>query len=263
MCSSCKIRRRNCTYSKVGDDVWAKKYIDSLCKDGVKVDYVKETESFSTGIAQIIVSDTGENQIVIVAGANNELSVEDVECVKDVITNAAVVVLQLETSEDVAIKACQLCRGISILNGAPALSKFDLQLLQLPTIFCVNESEATVFTGLPVNNVCEAEAAATKLLFLGCKSVIITLGPLGAIYVNNEDKQFIHIGSPLVKSVDSTGAGDAFIGALAYLLANEKEHGIQKSIQLACIVAADTVTRPGTQTSFPGPEILKCRKQDN
>lgn len=82
----------------------------------MKVDYVKETESFSTGIAQIIVSDTGENQIVIVAGANNELSVEDVECAKDVISNAAVIVLQLETSEDVAIKACRLCKGVSLIS---------------------------------------------------------------------------------------------------------------------------------------------------
>lgn len=103
----------------------------------------------------------------------------------------------------------------------------------------------------------EAETAAVKLLSLGCNSVIITLGALGAVYVNKEDREFIHINSPSVNCVDSTGAGDAFIGALAYLLANKKQLGIQKSIEVACLVAADSVTRPGTQISFPGPEILK------
>lgn len=97
-----------------------------------------------------------------------------------------------------------------------------------------------------------------KLLSLGCNSAIITLGASGAIYVNNEYKQLIHISSPSVNSVDSTGAGDAFIGALAFLLANKKELGIQRSIEVACMVAADSVTRHGTQISFPGPEILKC-----
>lgn len=98
-----------------------------MCKDNVKVNHVKESESFSTGIAQIIVSDTGENQIVIVAGANTKLSVEDVDCAKDVIGNADVIVLQLETSEDVAIKACQLCRGVGLI--------ININFVNVPSFF--------------------------------------------------------------------------------------------------------------------------------
>ncbi|KAJ8924869.1 hypothetical protein NQ315_001024 [Exocentrus adspersus] len=247
----------SCIIFQVGDDIWGKKYIESLKNDGIRVDYVEETEGVSTGIAQIIVSDAGENQIVIVAGANLRLSVQDVGTAKDVIADAAIVVLQLETPVEVAIETLRLCKGISILNGAPAIAQFDPELLTLPSIFCVNEPEATVFTGLPVNNKSEAETAAIKLLSMGCKSVIITLGAAGALYVSNEDKQFVHVCSPSVKCVDSTGAGDAFIGALAYLLANRKDLGIERALLYACMIAADSVTRPGTQISFPGPEILK------
>lgn len=104
----------------------------------------------------------------------------------------------------------------------------------------------------------EAEAAATELLSRGCQNVLITLGSQGAIFVNAQTKQFHHISSPKVNCIDSTGAGDAFIGALAYLLA-QKHLSIEKCIEISCIVAADSVTRPGTQISFPGPGIInKC-----
>ncbi|KAG5887192.1 hypothetical protein JTB14_016678 [Gonioctena quinquepunctata] len=242
--------------ARVGDDIWGPKYIDNLKKEGVEIQYVKKTENISTGIAQIIVSDKGENQIVIVPGANTKLGIKDVEEAQNVISKAKVLVMQLETSEEVAIRAIQLCNGISILNGAPALSNYDPQLLRLPSIFCVNESEAAVFADVLVNDAKEAETAALKLLEKGCNSVLITLGSQGAIFVDSKDKQFSHITSPSVECVDSTGAGDAFIGALAYLLANEEKLNIQQAIEKACIAAADSVTRPGTQISFPGPSIL-------
>ncbi|XP_056643211.1 ribokinase-like [Diorhabda sublineata] len=242
--------------ARVGDDVWGPKYIDNLNKLRINTDFVRITEGVSTGVAQITVSDSGENQIIIVAGANHCLTAADVELAQDIITKAAVLVLQLETSQDVAIRAIQLCRGISILNGAPALADFNPQLLKLPTIFCVNETEASVFTGgLPVNNICEAQNAASALIKKGCNSVIITLGSRGAIYADNKEK--FHICSPTVKSVDTTGAGDAFIGALAFLLATETNISMRRAVEKACLAASDSVTRPGTQISFPGPSILQ------
>lgn len=98
---------------QVGDDIWGQKYIDNLKQEKVETQYVEITENTSTGVAQIIVSEPGDNQIVIVAGANNNLYLEDLERAKNAITNAAVLLLQLETAEEVAIKASQMCQGVS------------------------------------------------------------------------------------------------------------------------------------------------------
>lgn len=100
----------------------------------------------------------------------------------------------------------------------------------------------------------EAETAATALILKGCKSVIITLGAQGALYLSKSEKIFV--ASPKVQSVDCTGAGDAFIGALAYLLCNFNPLGMEKILEMACSIAADSVTREGTQSSFPNKEIL-------
>lgn len=98
---------------QVGDDIWGPKYIDNLKKENIHTQHVKITENSSTGIAQIIVSESGDNQIVIVAGANNFLCLNDLEEAKDSIADAAVLVVQLETAEEVAIRALKLCKGVS------------------------------------------------------------------------------------------------------------------------------------------------------
>lgn len=102
----------------------------------------------------------------------------------------------------------------------------------------------------------DAEKAATDLLNRGCNSVLITLGADGAIFVSKEEHRFVQFSSPKVKCVDSTGAGDAFIGALAYLLSQGTKATVEECIREACKAAADSVTRPGTQISFPGPEVF-------
>lgn len=102
----------------------------------------------------------------------------------------------------------------------------------------------------------DAHKAIEHLLQRGCCSVILTLGCQGALYASQLKTTPIHIKSPIVKCVDSTGAGDAFIGTLAYLIANRNDLTIEKQIEIACFVASDSVTRAGTQISFPGKEIL-------
>ncbi|KAH1025849.1 hypothetical protein HUJ05_010492, partial [Dendroctonus ponderosae] len=242
---------------KVGDDVWGPKYIANLESLQVNTQYVKTTENSSSGIAQINVADNGMNQIIIVAGANQRLNLKDIEDAESIISSADVLVLQLETPVETAIRALQLAKGVSILNGAPAIETFNEELLRLPSIFCVNESEASIFSGLPVNNPNEAETAAKELIAKGCQSVLITLGEDGAIFLTSDPNvPVFKADAPQVKSADTTGAGDAFIGALAFCLANLKEFSIQQAIKAACIVAADSVTRLGTQISFPGEEIL-------
>ncbi|KAK9881275.1 hypothetical protein WA026_015397 [Henosepilachna vigintioctopunctata] len=243
--------------ARVGGDSWGEKYIRNLIKHGVDTSFVLKTNGEMTGIAQICVSANGENQIVIVSGANKTLNTLDIEEAAECIKTAKVLILQLETSVDVAVSALKMCSGISILNGAPYTSEYDPALLTLPTIFCVNEHEASQFAKLPVTNKMEAEKAASHLISMGCKGVLITLGADGAVYAEKRTGNIFYVESPKVESVDSTGAGDAFIGALAYLLVRRTELPMEEMVEAACIVAADSVTRKGTQPSFPDEQILE------
>ncbi|RZC41388.1 ribokinase [Asbolus verrucosus] len=227
--------------TRVGDDLWGDKYIENLKCQNVETKYAQKTPNSQSGIAQITVAESGENQIVVVAGANNLLTVQDVEKAQDDIIAAAVVVLQLETSTNVALKALKLCQGTSILNGAPALNKYDPELLTLPTIFCVNETEAAVFTGLSVTNKREAEVAIKKLIEQGCNAVIVTLGEQGAICMEKNKPGIISVSCPVKQCVDTTGAGDAFIGALSFLLANYSDMPLRKILENACFIASDSV----------------------
>lgn len=103
----------------------------------------------------------------------------------------------------------------------------------------------------------EAKDAASALIKKGCKSVIVTLGAQGALFLKKDDLEAIQVACPSVKCVDSTGAGDAFIGALAYFLAEKKEMSMRKILESSCYIASDCVTRPGTQISFPNRDILQ------
>ncbi|XP_044759998.1 ribokinase-like isoform X2 [Coccinella septempunctata] len=243
--------------ARVGNDSWGDKYLSNLMKNEVDTSFVFKTDGESTGIAQISVAESGENQIVIIAGANKKLCIEDIEEASEIIETAKLLILQLETSVDVAVKAMRLCKGISILNGAPFTTEYDPSLFELPTIFCVNEHEASQFTKLPVTNKREAEIAASRMISLGCKSVLITLGAEGAVFAEKTSGNIFYVESPKVECVDSTGAGDAFIGALAYFLVRRKDLPMEEMVEKACVVAADSVTRKGTQPSFSDERILE------
>jgi len=254
--AAAKLGGKTALIARVGDDTWGENYLKNLYDLNVDAGFVRVTPNQSSGIAQINVSESGANQIIVVAAANKQLSPQDVESAKDLVSNADVVVCQLETSSEVAIRALELCKGISILNGAPAIPNCDKKLLTLPTIFCVNESEAALFAGCPIESTSDAAKAICILLEQGCKTVILTLGSQGTLLASQKSPQPKHILSRPVNCVDSTGAGDAFIGALAYLLANRRDLSLEECVEAANYVAADSVTRPGTQVSFPGPEIL-------
>ncbi|KAF5293749.1 hypothetical protein FQA39_LY03234 [Lamprigera yunnana] len=242
---------------RVGDDIWGKQYIENFKKLNVDSTFVNMTPNVSTGIAQINVSESGDNQIVIVAGANNYLNKIDVEKAKEIIENAAVVICQLETSQEVAIRTLELCKGVTILNAAPACSYCDPKLFTLPTIFCVNECEASICANTPVASVEQMKVAIEVLLSKGCNMVILTMGDKGCMIGSKSSPNPKHIPTKSVRCIDSTGAGDAFIGSLAYLIANRSNYSLEKCIEIATFVASDSVTRLGTQTSFAGPEILE------
>ncbi|KAF5283497.1 hypothetical protein FQR65_LT13885 [Abscondita terminalis] len=244
--ASAKLGGNTTFIARVGSDSWGKQYLENLKSLKVNSDFVQITPNSTTGIAQINVASSGANQIVIIAGANNQLQEQDVIKAREKIEKADVLVCQLETLPE-----------ISILNGAPALSNCDTKLFTLPTIFCVNESEASVFANCPVKSLQDAKNAIDVLLSKGCNTVILTMGSEGSLLASKSSPTPKHIPTRSVECVDSTGAGDAFIGALAYLLANQKDCDLEKGIEFANYVAADSVTRLGTQISFPEMEILQ------
>ncbi|XP_012547627.1 ribokinase isoform X2 [Bombyx mori] len=245
---------------RVGDDQWGKKYKDHLKNEGVNVSYVHITKNETTGVAQIVVAENGENQIVIVPGANKCLSVQDVEESIELIKNADVLIGQLETPFETTYTAFKLNNGIKLLNAAPALTDIR-KILPFCTILCVNELEASVLTNVDVT-ISNASMAAKKLLETGCETVIITLGSEGAVYMSKNEECPKHVLCEAVNPVDTTGAGDAFIGALATFLVEYKDYPLHQLIGAACAVATISVTVEGTQTSYPTKNDFFCKKYE-
>lgn len=246
---------------KLGDDSWGSDYREHLNRLGVNTRFVETIPGECTGVAQICVSnETGANHIVIVVGANNRLSPDDVDKNEVLLDNSKILLCQLETPIPATIRAFERFKGISILNAAPGLSDVPDLLLRLPSIFCVNETEASLITGQCSSTVQEAKTALLTLRKMGCRTIIITLGSEGAIFLNEQSNGPVyHVRIPKVSKVmDSTGAGDCFLGALAHFLASgEGMQSLMECIGRACVVAALSVQRLGTQSSFPVLEEVK------
>ncbi|OWR42861.1 ribokinase-like [Danaus plexippus] len=234
---------------RVGNDHWGQQYKDNLKSHGIDVTYTHITNDVTTGIAQISVAENGENQIIIVPGANNYLSKADVDEAKELIENADIIIAQLETPFEITLETFKLNKGIKLLNAAPA--RTDIQeILPYCTILCVNETEASLLVGFEVE-ISNIKVALDKLLETGCEIALITLGHQGAAYCLNNTRNYIHVLCDKVTAVDTTGAGDAFVGALGTFLVNKKNIDFHQIVGAACEIATLSVTKEGTQTSYP------------
>jgi ribokinase len=234
---------------KLGRDPLGEITLKNYRDQGVDTTFVMFDETRFSGVAPIFVDDNGRNMIVIVPGANMGLSPEDARSASKPIQDADVVVCQLEIPVETTLEAFRIAREanvLTILNPAPAAPIPD-ELFQLTEIAAPNETETELLTGLPVRTLEEAEVAAKKLLERGPKVVILTLGERGALLVDSDGVE--HIPAYQIEAVDSTGAGDAFIGSLAYYLAAGRP--LRQAIQFANALAAFSVTKVGTQVSFP------------
>ncbi|XP_033843954.1 ribokinase isoform X1 [Periophthalmus magnuspinnatus] len=239
---------------KVGKDFFGDNYIQNFKDSGVHTDFVQQTSNAATGAASIIVNDAGENAIVIVAGANMLLNTEDLKDIQASLSRAKVLVCQLEISPQTSLKAMCMAQesGVkTIFNPAPAIEFLDEEFYKVSDVFCCNESEAELLTGCPVSTVDEAEHAGQNLLARGCGAVIITLGPQGCVVLQAKESTSKHIPTEAVKAVDTTGAGDSFIGALAFYMAYYPTVPLEEMARRANRVAAVSVQTMGTQTSFP------------
>jgi ribokinase len=214
------------------------------------------------------VSEKGDNQIAIVTGANNTLTILDVMKAEETLKNTKVLVCQLETPPLATIEALAIFNGISILNGAPAIDKYHDDLMKFPTIFCVNETEAASFANMSTVDLDNVKEAIEKLLQKGCNTVVVTLGAQGAVFASKNDPRPVHVKAPKVlKAIDTTGAGDAFIGSLAYFLSKYSidQMSMQQKVGAACEIASLSVQHEGTQSSFPkidDPKVFLAQKYD-
>lgn len=235
--------------TKVGRDVFGEGTLENYRQQGIDSAHVLFDDARFSGVAPIFVDDDGRNVIVIVPGANMGLTPDDVRRSQDAIRSAAMLICQLEIPVESTLEALRIGRaaGIrTILNPAPAAVLPD-DLLGLADYCVPNETEAELLTGLPVASIDDARAAARALLTRGPKTVVITLGERGALLVDRESVS--HYPAVGVPAVDSTGAGDAFVGSLAVFLAEGV--ALPHAVPRANAVAALSVTKIGTQVSFP------------
>ncbi|MEZ4713343.1 MAG: ribokinase [Caldilineaceae bacterium] len=237
--------------TKLGDDIFGRDTLKNYETLGFDTRHVLFTDEASTGVAPIWVDEsTGDNAIIVVTGANDLLSPADVEAARAAIADAQIVLCQWECPLETSLAALRIGRQegvMTIFNPAPARAELPAEAFELSDIFCPNETETELLTGLPVETLAQAEEAAQKLLDRGAKNVILTLGERGCLLVNRDEVQ--HVPAPAVKAIDTTGAGDAFCGSLAYFLASG--FSMVDAMSRANVVAASSVQHPGTQTSFP------------
>ncbi len=239
--------------SKVGADVFGENTLKNFQRFGIATQHVHVTDQASSGVAPITVDAEGRNAIIIVTGANDLLTDAEIEAARSAIAASDVLVCQLEVPPEISLSALRIARqaGVrTIFNPAPARPMLPDEMYSLSDIFCPNENETQMLTGMSVSTLSECEAAARELLRRGAGTVVLTLGERGSMVVTPESTQHVPVQS--VRAVDSTGAGDAYVGSLAYFLGASLTMSVAAG--KAGAVATRSVLRPGTQSSFPSRE---------
>jgi ribokinase len=245
---------------KVGKDGFGPFLLNCLKSDSVDTTHVSTDES-ATGTAMIVVDSSGQNSIVLSAGANGRVTPKDIDALK---IEAKVLLLQLEIPLETVIHAAKWGKGkgmIVILNPAPGRDLPD-ELISSADYILPNETELNLLTGLPITDVSSAEPAAKALLSRGAKNVIVTLGDKGALIVSS--KQESQVNAYPVEVVDTTAAGDAFIGGFASFLVKGSKSGsglpntqapapalLIKAVEYANACGALATTKFGAQPSLP------------
>lgn len=231
---------------RVGSDSFGPFLVDNLKSNDVDTSQVLKTDS-ATGTAIIVVDANGQNSIVLSPGANGMVTPADVDSAS--FSNSGLLLLQLEIPTPTVLRAAQRARehGMQvILNPAPA-KPLPAELLSNVDILIPNESELALLTGLPVTDSSSAEVAAKEILKQGVKTVIVTLGSKGALLVTAT--QVKHVDTYKVNVVDTTAAGDAFIGGFASAILSGKS--LEDSVRYGCACGALATTKFGAQPSLP------------
>ncbi len=240
----------------VGDDAHGRALISGLQADGIRTDFVRVDGKAATGVALITVADSGENSIVVSPGANHTLSPADVSAAEAAIGGADMVLLQLEIPLETVTAAVQMAKKHRVpvlLNPAPAHPLPD-EVLASVTYFIPNETETALYCGFPVSDDRGAEKAAGQLSErFGMEMVVLTLGSRGALL--HTGGQNIYVPPFSVSAVDTTAAGDAFVGGFAVAITEGRAP--VDAAQFASAVAALSVTKAGAQPSLPRRDAVQ------
>ncbi|WP_322614015.1 ribokinase [Pseudomonas sp. BIC9C] len=242
----------------VGNDAYGEALRGALLAEQIDCQAVSTVDG-SSGVALIVVDDSSQNAIVIVPGANGALTAEAIDRFDSVIQAADVLICQLEVPDASVGHALKRGRELGktvILNPAPVSRPLPSEWYASIDYLIPNESEASALSGLAVDSLETAQAAATCLIALGAGKVIITLGAQGSLFANGQ--RFEHFPAPAVKAVDTTAAGDTFVGGFAAALAAGKDEA--QAIRFGQVAAALSVTRAGAQPSIPALSDVQAFK---
>jgi ribokinase len=235
--------------SKVGDDMLGEGVLRNFEDVGVSTRHVQCVAGQSTGTATILVNDEGDNFILIVKGANGDLSPADVERAGEELKSCDLILTQLEVPLETVYAALAFGKkhGVkTVLNPAPAVDGLDMEMVRQASFLTPNETELAILTGMPVESEEEIAAAARSLLDSGVGTVIVTLGARGSLLATPQGRK--RVAPVRVQAVDSTGAGDAFLGSFARYHASGLS--VDDALDRATLYAADSVTKRGAQKSF-------------
>ena len=234
---------------RVGDDVFGSQLRAAVLAQGVDVERVTTSADASTGVAMVMVDDTAQSCIAVVPGANASVSVADAEALRDWLPEAGLLLLQLEVPIAAVERAALMARegGCTVLlNPAPAQALPEA-VWPLVDILVLNETEAQLLSGMPMVDTSNAGHAAALLLRRGPRHVVVTLGAQGVVWGSAAGTW--HLAAHKVQAVDTTAAGDTFIGALGALLVEGRT--MEQALAHAIRAAAICVTRAGAQASMP------------
>ncbi len=234
--------------AKVGSDLFGPATIKNFESQGIDATYVRIADGVSSGVAPIFVDPNGENRIIVVKGANDTLSPEDVDAAAPLLRKADTIIMQFEIPLRTVYHTVTFAKANAIrciVNPAPAQT-IDFKGVGAADYFIPNESEAETITGMPVHSIDDAKKCAEFLLRQGMRRVVITLGERGSLAAGPERMELIPAFK--VQAVDTTGAGDAFIGSFAVFLSDGLPE--EEALPRANLYAALSTTKVGTQKSF-------------
>lgn len=236
---------------KVGADDAAEVLRDALKSDGISTEHVTTDENRGSGQAFILLQESGQNSILVYGGSNQSLRPADVDAAKDLIKDADFLISQFETPIDTTTYAFEYAQSVgvtTILNPAPAIPTIPTELLKVTDLLCPNETESATLTGIEVTDATSMILNAAKFAQMGVKELIITVGSRGAFYANQMESGFVDAFK--VKAVDTTAAGDTFLGALSSQLKTDFSN-MREAIVFANHASSITVQRLGAQPSIP------------
>jgi ribokinase len=243
--AAARLGRRVSIVGRVGADAAGRGLRDGLRAEGVDVEHLREDPDAPSGIALIAVAPDGENTIIVSPGANGRVGPEDVQAASGLLGEAAVTLLQLEIPEDAVRAAAHAAGGTLVLNPAPA-RELDGDVLQRVDVLVPNRGELELLAG-------PGDPADAARRLAGPRAVVVTLGADGALVVDGDHVE--HVRAHPVEVVDTTGAGDAFCGALADALARGAL--LTEAARWGVAAAALSVTRRGAQEGMPTAEATR------